>query len=115
MLDPTDWIAVATVAAPLIVKTLSDWQANAVANHNASLTRIIGMAQREAATIAQTLETAPAGTTPATLRQSLITSSAQNILTEMGDSASRVGADALKLGGIVNGELNKINASKKVI
>lgn len=114
MLTPTDWIAVASVALPQIVRVFSDWQANAIANHNAALARIIGMAGREAATIAKTIEDAPPGMDLSALKTSLISTSGQAILDEMGSSAGKVGADLGKLFTIVRGELNKIETSKKV-
>lgn len=114
MLTPTDWLAVASVALPQLVKVFSDWQANAVANHNAALARIIGMAGRQAATIQKTIEDAPIGTDSAALKTSLISTSGQAILDEMGPSARKVGADLAKMFEIVRGELNKIQTSKKV-
>jgi hypothetical protein len=106
MLAPTDWIAVLTIAAPLAVKAFSDWQANAIANHNAALARVVGMAERQAASIARTLSTAPVGD-PKALESSLISGSVTTILQEMGDSTATVGADADKLTAIVQGEVSK--------
>lgn len=113
MLTATDWIAVASVALPLIVKAFSDWQANAVANHNAALARITGMASREAATIESVLQNAGPNVNFAQLKASLVANAADSIFAEMGTSTDTVGADAAKLFAIVLGELNKIQTSKK--
>lgn len=112
MLSVSDWIAVATVAAPLIAKSFSDWQANAVANHNAALGRIIGMAGRQAATIARTIAAAGPGSSAGDIERSMVLASTQSILNEMGDSAATIGAgkNTIKIAGIVQGELDKIVA-----
>jgi hypothetical protein len=103
-----DWIALATVALPLIAKAISDWNANAVANHNALLARVTAMAGREAATIARTLAEAPANVSPKALESSLVANSAQAILTEMASSAAKIGAYTPQVSNIVQGELNKL-------
>lgn len=106
-----DWIAVATIAAPLIVQMISTWQANAAATHNVKLQRVVGMAGREAATIARVLTTQPAGMSTSALEQSLISGSVQNVLAEMGASASSIGGSADKVTAILIGELNKVLTS----
>lgn len=108
MLSTADWIAVAAVVLPIAGKGFSDIQANAIANHNAMIARITGMAGREAATIARTLATAPAGVSGKDLEKSLITNSANYILGEMSASVAKVGATDNKVQTIVQGELNKI-------
>jgi hypothetical protein len=115
MLTISDWLAVATVALPLFIKALSDWQANAIANHNALLARVVGMASREAATIARALTQASASATQAgtpltatKLESTLIEASAANIMREMGDSTVAVGASPMKVASIVQGEVNKL-------
>lgn len=110
-----DWIAVATVAIPLLIKALSDWQANAVANHNALLARIAGMAGREAATIARTLAEAPADVSPKALESSLVANSAQAILSEMASSTAKIGAFTPQVTNIVQGELNKLVVPAPVV
>lgn len=102
-----DWIGLATIALPLIAKAFSDWNANAVAKHNALLARITAMAGREAATIARTLAEAPANVSAKGLESSLVANSAQAILTEMGTSAAKIGAFTPQITNIVQGELNK--------
>jgi hypothetical protein len=116
MLSVSDWVAVAAVALPLFIKALSDWQANAVANHNAALARIIGMAGREAATIARTLGSVQPGATASDIERSMVQASTQAILNEMGTSANTVGADkdTGKIQSIVQGEVNKIVAPAAV-
>jgi len=115
MLTITDWLAVAAIALPLIAKAFSDWQANAVANHNAALARIVGMAGREAATIARSLATLPPGADAKAVENRLISASATSILTEMGSSSATVGADAGKLAAIVQGELDRVVAAPAVL
>lgn len=112
MLTETDWLAVLTIAAPLFAKAVSDWQANAIANHNCGLARMIGMAGREAATIARALAALPAGANAKTVEATLINESSAAILREMGASSLTVGADAAKLATIVQGELDKLVAPK---
>jgi hypothetical protein len=107
MLTATDWIAVLTIAAPIAVKAFSDWEANAIANHNAALARIVGMAGREAATIARTLASAPVGD-PKALESSLISNSAVTIMQAMGASTVTIGADSDKVAGIIQGEVDKL-------
>jgi hypothetical protein len=108
MLSLPDWIAVVSIAAPLIAKAFSDWAANAVANHNAALARVVGMAGREAATIARTLAETPTTADVKSLEKSLVHNSAVMILDEMGSSSQTIGADATKLTTIVQGEVNKL-------
>jgi hypothetical protein len=110
-----DYIAIATIALPLCAKAFSDWQANAVANHNAFLARITGMASREAATIARTLTEATPGEDPKKLERDLIAGSAANILTEMGTAGAQVNANADKVAGIVQGELDKLVAPAVIV
>lgn len=106
----SEWIALATIAAPLIAKVSSDIHANAVANHNLALARITGMAGREAATIARTLSALPAGTDPKAVERALVANSASLILTEMGSSSASIGADSTKVSGILQGEIDKVVA-----
>lgn len=115
MLTVSDWIAVATIALPLLIKALSDYQANAIANHNALLARVAGMAGREAATIARTLAAAPADVSPKALEASLISSSAQAILTEMGKTSVKIGAATPQITNIVQGEVDKIVTAPAVV
>jgi hypothetical protein len=110
-----DWLAVASIALPLIAKAFTDWQANAVANHNASLARIVGMAGRQAATIARELAALPPGADARTVESTLIRGASESILTEMGSSSKTVGADAAKVAGIVQGELNKVVTAPVVL
>lgn len=110
-----DYIAIATIAAPLVVKVLNDWSANAAAKHNMALSRIVGMAGREAATIARTLAQMPAGADPKALEAALLQNSATAILTEMGASSATAGADAGRLINILQGELNKVIAPAAVV
>lgn len=107
MLTAADWIAVATVAVPLIAKAFTDWQANAVANHNAALARIAGMAARQAGTIARTLLAAPPGSDVKALEASLIEASARQVITEMTQSVRRVGGSLSGVASMVQGEVDK--------
>lgn len=104
----SEWIAVATIAAPLFAKAFSDWNANAVANHNLALARITGMAGREAATIGRTLSSLQPGADAQSVETALIQSSVASILTEMGSSSATVGADSTKVAAILQGEINKV-------
>ena len=103
-----DWLAIATVAVPLIAKALSDWSTNAQVKHNAALSRITGMAARQAATIARSLASLPPGTDPAGAERVLIADAASALVGEMGQSGAMIDADQTKLAGIVQGELNKL-------
>ena len=114
-LSATDWIAVFSIAAPLIAKAFSDWQANATANHNLKLARIVGMAGREAATIDKTLQAIPPGGDIKLTEKELISSSAALILNEMGSTSSAVGADEAKISTIVQGELDKITQTRPAV
>lgn len=105
-----DYLAIATIAAPLCVKAFSDWQVNAAAKHNMALSRIAGMAARAASTIARTLATVPPGADPRAIEAALVRSAAAGILTEMGASSATVGADGAKIATIVQGELDKVVA-----
>lgn len=105
-----DWLALAAIAAPLICKAMSDWNANAVANHNLRLARITGMAGREAATIARALAGLPPNASAKDAEQALLSSSVESIMTEMGSSSTAIGADSTKVATILQGELDKFIA-----
>lgn len=107
-LTVADWIAIATIALPLIAKAFSDWSANAAAKHNLALARITDMAGRQAATIARSLASLPAGTNATEAERVLISDASRAMLGEMEDSAGITGANATKLGDILQGELNKL-------
>jgi hypothetical protein len=114
-LSGTDWIAIATIALPLIAKVLSDISTNREVAHNAALARITGMAAREAATIARDLAALPAGVEPEAAERVMISDAAKRVQSEMLKSGSVTGADAAKLGTIVQGELNKLVVNKLVL
>lgn len=110
-----DWIAVATIALPLMAKAFSDWNANAAANHNLALARITGMAGRQAATIARALASMPPNVDPKAAEEVLLTSAVQSIMTEMGSSSATVGADSAKLATLLQGEINKLLAPAMIV
>jgi hypothetical protein len=112
-LSLADWIAIATVALPLIAKAFSDWSANATLKHNAALANITSMASRKAASIARELLSLPAGANPAAKEQILITDASRAILTELASSSAITGADPNKLAAVVQGELDKVLVAPK--
>lgn len=107
-MDPSLLIGFGSVALPLIIKALSDYQANLIANHNAALARLVGMAGREAATIRRSMATAAPSINLRQLESQLVNVSADMILNEMGGSTNAVSADSSKIVAIVQGELNKL-------
>lgn len=108
MLTITDWLAVASVAAPLCVKALSDWHANLSTRHNEALARIVGMASRQAATIGRTLASMPPGASAADVERTLVANAVVALNTEMAGSTTLVGAGQTALTGIIQGELDKL-------
>lgn len=109
-LSMADWLAIAAIVVPLIAKVATDVASYLTQRHDSGLARIAGFAGREAATISNTIATLPAGADARTVEANLVASATASILTEMGNSASTVGADSAKISGIVTGELNKIRA-----
>lgn len=107
-MDIGDYIAIATIALPLIAKACSDWQANAVANHNAQLARIVGMAGRQAATVARTLTELRPGVDAKAVEKTLVANSVRLIMTEMESSVAKVGGTPDVVTGIVQSELDKV-------
>jgi hypothetical protein len=79
------------------------------------LDRIVGMAGRQAATIARTLSQLPPTANARTTEVSLVRTAASAILSEMGSSSSTVGADADKPAAIVQGELDKVSKPPVVV
>lgn len=104
----TDWIALLGIALPLCAKVAVDVAVYLAANRHAALANIVGMAGREAATIGRTLASLPANSTAKDTERALIAASTEAVMTRMGDSASTVGADSLKVSGIIQGELDKL-------
>jgi Kef-type K+ transport system membrane component KefB len=102
------WIAVASVALPLIAKAASDWSANTTAGHNAALARIVGMAGRQAASAARVLATTKPGEDSGKLERALIQTAAETVVAEMGGSMATVGATPGLVARIVQGELDKL-------
>jgi hypothetical protein len=104
-MTPADYIALLGIALPLAAKVAVDIAAYLTSNKHAALANIVGMAGREAATIARTLASNPTEAAGGYLERKLITDSVSAILTRMGDSAT---ADSDKVAGIVQGELDKL-------
>jgi Kef-type K+ transport system membrane component KefB len=102
------WLAVASVALPLIAKAASDWSANTTAGHNAALARIVGMAGRQAASAARVLATTKPGTDAKALERALIQTAAETVVSEMGGSMATLGATPGQVQRIVVGELDKL-------
>lgn len=108
MLSWDEWLGIGMVAAPLIAKAFSDWNANAVANHNSALARITGMASRSAAEIALTLASLPPGANPLQAKTALIANARAAIATEMADSLKVIKAGDGQVSTILSGEVAKV-------
>lgn len=101
------WIAVATIALPLVAKAASDYVANTHANHNAALVRVVGMAGRQAATMARTLADLPSGTSRVDVERALVKNGTDAILAEMAGSIATMKADPARVTAIQKAELDK--------
>jgi len=105
-----DWIALFGIALPLAAKVAVDVAAYLNARKHNALANIVGMAGRQAATIARTLAALPPNVEPRAAEQALLTTSAASIMTEMGASTTTVGADSAKVATLLQGELDKFIA-----
>lgn len=114
-LSVSDWITLAPVGLVVLGKCCTDVAAYLTDRHNAGLARIVGMAGREAAGVAVDLAALPPGASATDLKAKLIRSAADHIMSEMGASAWWSNADADRVAGIVQGELNKLQAPQTAI
>lgn len=107
-LSPADWIAVASIALPLIAKTMTDVAAYLETRRHNALARIVGMAGREAAEIARTLATLPPNKPGAQIESALITDAAGRVLNEMARSAQLTDATTTKVASIIQQEVSRL-------
>jgi two-component sensor histidine kinase len=115
MLSGTDWIAVVSIVAPLVARWVEQRSVAVEQKKSLALNRIVGMAGREAATIANTLSTMEPAEVRGKLQNDLVDASTGLILKAMGDSAARLNADTAQISGIVSGELAKLTAPRPTI
>lgn len=109
----SDWIMLATIALPLVVKAAADVQATLIARRQTAMANIVGMAGRLVAGNARALLAMPEGALNARgVERELVASSVQQLTAEMGKSIAIKGASVDHLTAIVQGELDKLIVAK---
>jgi hypothetical protein len=107
-LSLADWLAISSLLALIAARVFTEVQAYLVARHDAGLARIVGMAQRAAASVARTLVTDQSTASMPDLERKLVQAATGSILNEMMQSVAVTGATADKVSGIVQAEVDKL-------
>ena len=104
----TDYILLAALGLSLISKTGVELSAYLSERKHTALAKIVGMATRQAASVARALSTLPPGADLKAAESVLLANARASIMAEMADSVAVVKAGDVQVTKLVQGELDKL-------
>lgn len=106
--DFSDWLAIGSVAAPLIVVAAAAVQRWAVANHNDRLARLAGAAGRAAGRVRDELNSLPSGADAAAAKARLIADATATMEAQFAASLAKLAAPGGLVEQMIQGEFGKL-------